>query len=119
MMSGMDAAVQNYIDAIDPERRPLFDRLHELLLREFPDIDVVISYQMPTYVLGDHRVYVAAWKHGLSVYGWDQGQDGGFTVRHPELLTHKGTIKLPPAAAADIDDDEFADLFRHALGVAA
>lgn len=115
----MNAAVQAYIDGVDPTRRPLFDRVHELLLREFPGVDVVISYNMPTYVLGDHRVYVAAWKHGLSVYGWGQGKDGGFTDRHPDLLTHKGTIKLSPKAAADILDAEFVDLFAHALGVSA
>lgn len=115
----MNDAVQAYIEGIDPARRPLFDRVHHLILHEFPGVDVVISYNMPTYVLGDFRVYVAAWKHGLSIYGWGQGQDGGFTDRHPDLLTHKGTIKLPPKAAAEIADDEFVDLFRHALGAAA
>jgi hypothetical protein len=33
----MDDAVHAYIDAIDPEQRPLFDRLHRLVLEVRPD----------------------------------------------------------------------------------
>ena len=32
MMCGMDDAVRGYIEAIAPEHRPLFDRLHRLIL---------------------------------------------------------------------------------------
>jgi hypothetical protein len=112
----MDDAVQTYIDAISPANRPLFDRLHGLILEVRPDVEVVISYQMPTYVAGDHRFHVGAWKHGLSLYGWDAGQDGGFVERHPDLAGDKGTIRLSPAAAAGIADDELRGLVRGALG---
>jgi hypothetical protein len=47
-----DHAVQAYIDAIAPEQRPLFDRLHGLVLEMRPDAEVVISYQIPTYKVG-------------------------------------------------------------------
>jgi hypothetical protein len=33
----MDDAVRDYIDAIAPEQRPLFDRLHRLVLEVHPD----------------------------------------------------------------------------------
>ena len=33
----MDDAVRDYIDAIAPEHRPLFDRLHRLILEAHPD----------------------------------------------------------------------------------
>ena len=111
----MAADVQAYVDAIAPANRLLFDRVHRLISEVRPQAEVVISYQMPTYVVGDFRLYVAAWKHGLSIYGWDQGQDGGFTDRHPELKTHKGTITLSPTAAAGIDDDELRELVGAAL----
>ena len=107
----MNDAVQSYIDAIDPERRPLFDRIHRLILEAHADVETVISYQMPTYVAGRYRLYIGVWKHGLSFYGWEPGRDAGFTDRHPELVTSKGTIKLPPAAAAEIPDAELTDFF--------
>jgi hypothetical protein len=51
----------------------------------------------------------------VSIYGWAQGHDGGFTARHPELRTSKGTIRLRPDRAADIPDGEFRDVVRAAL----
>ena len=111
----MDDAVRDYVDAIAPENRPLFDRIHRLVLEAHPDAAVVLSYQIPTYKVGHRRLYVGAWKHGVSIYGWDQGRDAGFIERHPDLKTSKGTIRLRPEAAAGIRDDELRDLVRTAL----
>lgn len=110
-----DRAVREYIDAIAPEHRPLFDRLHRLILEACPDATVVLSYQLPTYQVGARRLHVGAWKHGVSLYGWQQGGDAGFTSRHPGLRTGKGTIRLRPEDAEGIADDEFRDLARAAL----
>lgn len=115
----MDAAVQNYIDAIASEHRPLFDRVHRLILEQRPDADVVISYQIPTYKAGKRRLYLGVWKHGVSIYGWPQGRDAGFTARHPELRSGKGTIKLRPEDADAISDLEFKELVREALSETA
>jgi uncharacterized protein YdhG (YjbR/CyaY superfamily) len=111
----MDDAVRDYVDAIPSEHRPLFDRLHRLILEVHPDASVVISYQIPTYKVGRNRLYLGVWKHGVSIYGWGQGRDAGFAGRHPELITGKGTIQLRPDAAAGIPDDELRDLVRAAL----
>ena len=61
----MDDAVGAYIDAIPPEHRPLFDRIHQLVLAAHPDAKVVFSYQMPTYKVGRRRLFVGVWKHGV------------------------------------------------------
>jgi uncharacterized protein YdhG (YjbR/CyaY superfamily) len=111
----MDDAVLAYIDAIDPGHRPLFDRLHRLVLEAHPEATVGLSYQMPTYKVGRNRLFLAAWSHGISIYGWQRGRDAGFTDRHPDLLSSKGTIKLRPGDAATLDDDELRDLFRTVL----
>lgn len=112
----MDDAAQEYIDAITPEHRPLFDRIHRLVLEVHPDAEVVLSYKIPTYKVGRYRLYVGVWKHGQSFYGWEQDRDAGFSARHPELVTNKGTIRLRPDDAARIPDDELRDLVRVALG---
>jgi uncharacterized protein YdhG (YjbR/CyaY superfamily) len=111
----MDEAVRRYIDGIDPAFRPLFDQIHELVMAAHPEATVVLSYQMPTYQAGKRRLYVGAWQHGISVYGWGQGHDGGFTERHPELRTSKGTIRLRPQDAAAITDEDLAGLVSAAL----
>jgi uncharacterized protein YdhG (YjbR/CyaY superfamily) len=111
----MDEAVQSYIDGMDPAHRPLFDRIHRLILAAHPDAAVVLSYQMPTYKVGRRRLSVGAWQHGISIYGWRQDRDGGFVARHPELKTSKGTIQLRPQDAAAIADDELVGLVGAAL----
>ncbi len=111
----MNEAVQGYIESIAPERRPLFERLHRLILDAHPDATVALSYRIPTYTLGDRRLYVGAWKHGVSIYGWHEGSDAGFTSRHPVLKTGKGTIRLTLEDAAAIPDGELLDLVRAAL----
>ena len=115
-MTVVGPEVQGYIDAVAPRQRPLFDRLHGLVVGAFPEAEIVLSYDMPTYVVGERRLYVAAWKSWVSLYGWDEGRDGGFLERHPELSSGRGTIKLRPAAAEDIGDEELLDLVRGALG---
>jgi uncharacterized protein YdhG (YjbR/CyaY superfamily) len=111
----MDEAVRVYIEGIDPAHRALFDRLHRLILAAHPDATVVLSYAIPTYKVGKRRLFVGAWTHGVSIYGWQEGRDAGFSARHPALKTGKGTIRLSPEDAAAISDDELRDLVRAAL----
>jgi len=111
----MDEAVQAYIDGIAPGSRPLFDRLHRLILGVRPDAEVILSYGIPAYQAGRRRLFGGAWQHGVSIYGWGQDRDAGFTARHPALKTGKGTIALRPEDAAGIPDDELRDLVRAAL----
>jgi uncharacterized protein YdhG (YjbR/CyaY superfamily) len=111
----VDEAVQAYIESIPACSRPLFDRLHRLILAAHPEAAVVLSYRMPTYKVGRRRLFLGAWKHGVSLYGWQEDRDAGFAARHAELRTSKGTIQLRPEDAAGISDDEFRDLARAAL----
>lgn len=67
---GFDEGARAYVDALAPEGRALFDRLHGVILAEHPGAHVVLAYRMPTYVVGEHRLHVGVWKHGLSLYGW-------------------------------------------------
>ena len=111
----MDEAVRQYIDDIDPGSRPLFERLHRLIMATAPGAVVVMSYGVPTYKVGRRRLHVGAWKHGISLYGWPQERAAGFISRHPALRTSKGTIQLRPQDAAGLDDDELLDLVRVSL----
>jgi uncharacterized protein YdhG (YjbR/CyaY superfamily) len=111
----VDPAVQSYIDGIGPEQRPLFERLHAIILATHPDAEVALSYDMPTYRVGARRLNVGAWKHGVSVYGWQRDNDGGFVARHPNLTSGKGTIRIRPREADAITDDELRGLLGGAL----
>ena len=110
----MDEAVGEYLAALAPDRRALLDRVVRLVTEAHPDATVVMAYRMPTFVLGRHRLHVGAWRHGLSFYGWERGRDAGFAARHPELVTSTGTLRLGPAAAAAVGDEELR-AFVHAV----
>lgn len=111
----VDRAVADYLEAIPAKYRPLFDRLHGLILDACPEATLAMSYKMPTYKMGGRRLHLAVWKHGVSIYGWKRQGDGGFTPAHPELQTSTGTIQLRLEDAALIADDEFRELVRAAL----
>jgi len=112
----IEPEAQAYIDAIPPEQRPLFDRMDAVIRAVHPDVDVVLSYKMPTYRAGERSLHVGVWKHGISLYGWNEGRDGGLIDRHPELSSGKGTLRITPAAANDITDDELRALVEGSLG---
>jgi uncharacterized protein YdhG (YjbR/CyaY superfamily) len=111
----MDPAVVEYVESLPAEHRALFDRVHRLILDACPTVTVGLSYKMPTYRVGDRRLHLGVFKHGVSIYGWKGAGDGGFTARHPELQTSTGTIRLRPEDAALIGDDELRHLARSVL----
>ncbi len=108
-------AIRAYIAGMAPGTRSVFDRLERIIREERADAVTEMSYGMLRYRAGDRRLFVGAWKHGLSVYGWPQGREVDFVTRHPSLKTSKGTIRLPSAAATDITDDDLRVLVRAAL----
>jgi uncharacterized protein YdhG (YjbR/CyaY superfamily) len=111
----VDEGVRDYIDAIGPEQRPLFDRLHGIVLAAHPHAEEALSYGMPAYRVGTRRLHIGVWKHGVSVYGWRADRDGGFVARHPKLSSGKGTIRIRSTDAEQISDDELRALLGGAL----
>jgi len=110
-----DERVRAYIEAIGADQRPLFDRLHRIVLSEHPDAEVALSYGMPAYRMGKRRLNLGVWKHGVSVYGWRADRDGGFVAHHPELSSGKGTIRIRTKDAEQISDDELRALLGGAI----
>lgn len=114
-MVHMDAEVREYVDGIAAEHRPLFDRVHRLVLEVHPGADLLLSYGMPTYRVGRRKLHVGVWRHGVSLYGWDRDRAADFTSRHPTLVRGKATIQLRTGDAADVADDDLRSLIRAAL----
>ena len=112
----MDDTAKAYIDGIDPANRPLFDRVHGVIVGEFPDVEVGVAYQMPVYRRADRSLNVGAWKHGVSVYGWGDDDSLSILERHPELSSGRGTLRITRAVAEDISDAELVELVSGALG---
>jgi hypothetical protein len=110
-----DPDVEAYIEWIAPEHRALFDRLHGIILEMHPDAEVALSYGMPAYRVGERRLNLGVWRHGVSVYGWRADRDGGFVARHPRFSSGKGTLRLREKDANEISDDELRAFLGGAL----
>lgn len=64
----MNKEVQRYMDAVPEEQRPLFDKLYALIMGLYPNAEVVISYQIPTYRVKSGWVALGYWKDDVSLY---------------------------------------------------
>lgn len=94
----------------------MWDRVERLVRERHPDVELRITYDMPTFVVGERRLPVGVWKHGLSLYGLHEDNDAGFIARHPELWSGRGTVKLPTKRAAEFTDDELRATLQALLG---
>ena len=63
----MNKEVQQFVDVVSDERRPLFDKLHALIMGMYPSAEVVISYGIPTYKAKSGWVGLGYWKGGVSL----------------------------------------------------
>jgi hypothetical protein len=111
-----DLPVDEYVEALPEAHRALFSRIDGIVLGQFPDAEVVLSYRMPTYRVGARKLHVGGWRHGISLYGWKGSGDGGLTERHPALKTSAGTIQLRPSDGDELTDAELASFARAVLG---
>jgi hypothetical protein len=106
MSNRLPPDVQAYLDLVAAEHRPMWDRIERIIRALHPDVELCITYDMPTFVVGEHRLPVGVWKHGLSLYGLHESNDAGFIARHPELASGRGTVKLPTTRADTFSDEE-------------
>jgi uncharacterized protein YdhG (YjbR/CyaY superfamily) len=113
----MDEAVQSYIDTIPEEQRPLFDRLQELILELYPDAEIVISYQVPTYKARGGRVSLGLWKDGVSLYTTDPQHIEAFKSRHPKVKTGKASLNFK--VADDLPEQDLRQVIERAIRRAA
>lgn len=90
----MNEGVQRYVDAIPEGSRPLFDKLHALIMALYPEAEVVISYQIPTYKAKAGWVALGRWKDGVSLYTNGPQHIAEFKARYPAMKTGKGSINF-------------------------
>ena len=109
----MDEAVQRYVEAIPAEQRPLFDRLQSLILELYPDAEVVISYQVPTYKAKGGRVSLGLWKSGVSLYTTDPRHIEDFKTRHPAVKTGKASLNF--TLTDELPDQDVRDVVKRAM----
>ena len=103
-VSPMNEALENYFASVPADRKPVVDKLHQLIIGLYPEATIDISYKMPTYRVGDRWVALANQKHYVSLYTCGHHHIAEFKQKHPEIKTGKGCINFKPGNELPVED---------------
>lgn len=109
----MDKEVQQYVEAVPEERKPLFDKLHTLILGLYPDAEIVMSYKIPTYKAKSGWVALANQKQYVSLYTNDENYIAAFKSKHPSIKTGKACINFKESDPVPLAD--LKKVIKHAI----
>jgi uncharacterized protein YdhG (YjbR/CyaY superfamily) len=101
----MNKDVRRYVEAAPKDRtgrkltdgreaRRLFDKLQAMILDLYPQAEVVISYQIPTYKAKSGWVALGYWSGGVSLYTNGPHHIEDFKAQYPAIKTGKGSINF-------------------------
>jgi uncharacterized protein YdhG (YjbR/CyaY superfamily) len=89
----MDKEARHYIDAV-PEGKAHFEQLHALILALYPEAEIGMSQQVPTYTAQSGWVAVGYWKYGISLYADDSHYINELKERYPGIRTENGGVHI-------------------------
>ena len=102
-MASTPETIDDYIDTFPADVQAILRELRRRISNVVPTADETISYGIPTFTLGgSHLVYVAGWKHHISVYPVPTG-DAAFEREIEPYRAGKGTLKFPLAKPIPYD----------------
>ena len=105
--------VKHYIDAVQDERRQLFDTLQTMIMDLYPDADVVMSYKIPTYKVKPGWVALGYWKNGVSLYTNGPHHIMEFEKKYPAIKTGKGSINFKITDV--VPETDLKQVIKHAV----
>jgi uncharacterized protein YdhG (YjbR/CyaY superfamily) len=94
MEDEMNEEVQLFVDAVPGDRRPLFDRLHAIIMSLYPEASPVMWYRVPTYRTKTGWLALGYWKNGVSLYTNGRHNIAEFKAKHPRIRTGTGSINF-------------------------
>ena len=94
-MAPTAATIDEYISTFPEATQDLLQELRRRILAVLPDAEERISYQIPTFAVdGQYVIYIAGWKHHVSIYPIPDG-DAALDADLAPYRSGQGTIKLP------------------------
>lgn len=86
--------IDSYISLQSPEVQPLLEKIRQTIHASAPDAVEIISWQMPTFWLGENLIHFAANKKHIGIYPGPEAIEH-FSLLLTEYKTSKGAIQLP------------------------
>lgn len=110
-----DSPVDQYIKQQREEVRPLLTAIRQTIRQAAPEAQERISYQMPTFWLGENLIHFGAFQRHIGLYPGGEAT-GVFAARLAGYRTSKGAIQLP--LDHPLDHQLITDLTRFRLAQA-
>ena len=105
--------VAEYRDAVADERHALFGQVEALILDLYPDAQVSIWYNLPSYNVKSGWVGLGYWKNGVSFYTNHPEHIASFKRQHPRIKTNTSSINL--RATVELPTAALQEVIRHAM----
>jgi len=86
--------VNSYIENISDERKDLLKTLSKLIIENHPEVEVVMSYKIPTFNSGSGWVALGYRKDGVSMYTNGPENIEKFKLKNPHIKSGKGSLKF-------------------------
>ena len=109
----MNKEVQKYIECIPDERTERFLSIHAAIVSVFPNIEIDMSYKMPTYRFKEGWVALANQKNYISLYTCSAEHIEEFSKKHADIKTGKGCINFRDKDSISISD--LKKVIKHAI----
>jgi len=88
-------SIDAYIATFPPDVQDVLQRIRRVVRDAAPDTSEVITYGIPTLVLGErHLIYFAGWKRHISIYPIPAA-DAALRKAMAPYESGKGTLKFP------------------------
>lgn len=104
--------IDDYISAQSEEVRPLLQSIRDTIRAAAPEAKEKISWQMPTFWMGENLIHFAAFKNHIGLYPGGEATSE-FAERLTGYKTSKGAIQLP--LDQPIDHQLITDIVRWRL----
>jgi uncharacterized protein YdhG (YjbR/CyaY superfamily) len=109
----MNTQVKDYFEKIPESRKPGIQSLHDIILDEFPEATVDMTYKMPTFRYKEGWVAVANQKSYISLYTCGYHHIKDFKETFPKIKTGKGCINFREKDILPLD--EIRKVIKHAI----
>jgi uncharacterized protein YdhG (YjbR/CyaY superfamily) len=111
-------SIDDYLASVDPVKTKTLKSIIDFILKQFPQLESKISWNVPTLYLKGHRSgkYVAgicAYKHHLTFSAWSPRIIESFKPRLEEFVVMKNCFQIP--VDWKIDEKLLKDLIRARL----
>lgn len=109
----MEKDASQYVFLADGERRELFQKLQELILKLYPKAEMKVHYTMLRFAVESGFVYLNYWKEGVTLDIGEGQHLQKFKAKYPRYKIGKCSVSLK--ARGELPWQDIENLIRYGM----